>query len=859
VGFLGLKKAKWKDNDALVRLEGIAELTYDQQAIFAQLAQHDPDARVRAAATRRVNEQARLEPLLTSSDPEVVRLVRERLSSVAFQLINDRPLSACANIISGITNNKSLVELSLSAKDPAVRSAVFERLVQQKDVSDAMWSTIAIQDGSGQLAEKAIERIEKRSVLKDVARKAKAERIRAAAQARLAILEAEAAKPSAEQSRKARRQALEPLVNDATRWALSSEWDKAEHELNKIDSHVKEIIARFSEVTLDEEAQHLAERQQRSLRDFTQRRENFTTEQHQACAAHEALLSELSAIDGESFTHEQRAALITRWNNLPVVVGAQKAIFSSRFANELARLNPGKPVTDIVAAPGTETQSQSQSQPLVIAPAIATELEAIIAEAETLAATATDRLAARDRYRILHKRWNHLIADIPAHHPLRTRFLDAYAAFKAAGRAARETRDERNRERVVILEKLALQVEQFVAQPPAAEQLKQRFDALRQLQKEWKAVGPVRQDLIGAVRQRFYAACDKAFEPVKSFIEAEDWARFTHLGHAEKLISEVEQLAQVEDLAQVAAKIKDIQTRWRDIGALPGEKREATWQKYKAACDVIYERLKPHFAILDEQRQNNFAQKTVLVEEAEKLAQAESIGLEGSPADVAHKKAAVERMKAIQQEWKVIGPVPREQDRELWQRFRAASDKFFASHRADIDARQKEQAHNLNLKLALIVEAEDLATEAEKAAEKAAAEKAAENKEAASNNKSRAAAELMAAVKDIQARFKHVGHVPREQVETVWTRFRSACDRVYATLQDHLAALEKVRQENLAKKQALIQEAEAILQHENARWLKDEARALQKQWREIGHVPREQMDEVNSKFNEVCAKIFALE
>ena len=61
MGFLGLRKAKWKDADASVRLKSINDLTYDQQGIFAQLAATDPDARVRAAAARRVNDQDRLE------------------------------------------------------------------------------------------------------------------------------------------------------------------------------------------------------------------------------------------------------------------------------------------------------------------------------------------------------------------------------------------------------------------------------------------------------------------------------------------------------------------------------------------------------------------------------------------------------------------------------------------------------------------------------------------------------------------------------------------------------------------------------------------------------------------------------
>ena len=122
----------------------------------------------------------------------------------------------------------------------------------------------------------------------------------------------------------------------------------------------------------------------------------------------------------------------------------------------------------------------------------------------------------------------------------------------------------------------------------------------------------------------------------------------------------------------------------------------------------------------------------------------------------------------------------------------------------------------------------------------------------------RSEAERLREVKDLQAKWKLIGHVPREQVEAIWSRFRTACDRVYATLKDHLAGLEKERQDNLAKKQALITEAEEILAHENARWFKDEIKDLQRRWREIGHVPREQMDAVGGRFKELCDRIYAL-
>ena len=838
MGFLGLRKAKWKDADASVRLKSINDLTYDQQGIFAQLAATDPDPRVRAAAARRVNDQDRLESLLGSTDAEVVRLVRERLSSVANKLINDRPLSSCVKMIAVVNDHKSLVTLSLEAKDPAVRAAVFDRLCSFNDVGPAMWSTIAIQDATGVFALKSIERLTKRSVV----RKAKSEPARKAAQTRLHILEEEAAKPSSEQSRKARRKELDPLVIDAARWALSQDFDRAESELAKLDRQRADVLARYPGLELEPEAKTADERIQRARRDQSQRAEAHRAERLAAIHAYEQFLNDLSV--SQIIVAEERDARrqqwMTTWQALPQIDAQQRAVFTSRLNDELARLLPG--VQRELAA--TSSQAFAPKE-IVIAPEILAELEPLVAEAETLASS-DRRMEARDRYHILHKRWHQLVADLPQQHPMRIRFLDAYGRFKEAGRHARTQRDKRTQEMLATLEKLAIEAEQLAANEPAVSERKARFDVLKDLQRRWREVGALRPDVIANVRTRFRTACDTAFAPLKELIEAEDWTRFANLGNAENLITEVEALASVQDLTALAATMKSLQARWKEIGPLPGEKRESTWQRFKGACDVVYERLKPHFAELDQQRQGNLVLKLALVSEAESLSKQDTIGLDGSPADVANRRTAAVRMKAIQTEWKAIGPVPREQDKDLWDRFRKAGDAFFALHRADIDARNQEYAHNLNLKLALCVAADDLAKEAEAQMAGAAA-------------KASTPSERMAEVKDLQLKWKHIGHVPRDQVEVVWTRFRTACDRVYATLKDHLAEMEKQRQDNLTKKQEIIGEVETILKHENAKWFKEEVKELQLKWRAVGHVPREHMDAITTRFRELCDQVYALE
>lgn len=841
MGFLGLSKPKWKHADAQVRLAAIATITEDRQGLLADIAKGDADARVRLAAAHRVTDQSHLEHLLGSSDAEVVRVARERLSGVAVKLVRERPLASCRAILGAIADQKSLAELSVGATDPAVRVAAFDRLAGLPEPSPAMLELIAVQDAAGDLGLRAVALLAQRGALKDVARKAKAERVRVAAQARIEAIGSEVAKPSAERTRKQRLRDLEPLAANAQRLALVSDWARAEREWLALESARDQALASHAAVTVDEAAGVLVERIARARREFNQRRAEHEARLAGARATREAFLVELEARPAAEpgAGSALRADLAARWAALVELPVTERAGFDARFAAHLERICAGDP-----AIHATTTAASGTGTPVVLPDAQREELEKLVTEAESLVGAA-DWREARERYRHLHKRWHQLVAPLAQDHVLRRRFVDAYEASKDRQRANREEREKATVERLKQLEILAAEAESLAAAPPSEAEQRMRFDRLRDLQAAWKAVGPVRPDRVDKVRGRFRAALDQAYVPLKALQEAEDWERFAHLAKAEEMIAGVEALAVIEDLAVVAGQVKQLQARWRDLGPLPRDRRESSWQRFKAACDVAYERLKPYFAELDAQRLVNLERKRALLTEAEALANAGPIGLAGSPADLAAKRTGAERMKWLQQEWRTVGPVPREHDQDLWTRFRAAADTFFGKHRADIDARHQEYVQNLNQKFALCVVAETQAQDAEAAA-------------AGGEAKIKAPADRLREIKDVQAKWKLIGHVPRDQVEAVWSRFRTACDRVYATLKDHLDEQERARQENLAKKQALITEAEEILAHENPRWFKDELKELQRRWREIGHVPREQMDVVGGRFKELCDRIYAL-
>src|SRR5581483_2534797 len=181
-------------------------------------------------------------------------------------------------------------------------------------------------------------------------------------------------------------------------------------------------------------------------------------------------------------------------------------------------------------------------------------------------------------------------------------------------------------------------------------------------------------------------------------------------------------------------------------------------------------RVEAHFATQAQERSENLTKKIALCEQAEALA------------DSTNWIQTAEAIKALQAEWKTIGPVSRGKEKAIWDRFRAACDRFFTRRHEDLSQRKALWAANYAKKEALAVRAEAVAQ---------------------STDWDEAAAEI----KRLQAEWKTIGPVKKSRSEAIWQRFRGACDTFFARYaQRHDTA----RAERVAAREALCADLEAI-------------------------------------------------
>ena len=181
--------------------------------------------------------------------------------------------------------------------------------------------------------------------------------------------------------------------------------------------------------------------------------------------------------------------------------------------------------------------------------------------------------------------------------------------------------------------------------------------------------------------------------------------------------------------------------------------------------------------------------------------------------------------------WKTIGPVPKDVNEAIWERFKSTLDKFFETKKEHFEKLKDEQANNYNLKVDLCMQAEAIAKR---------------------DDWKKATDDLL----KLQEEWKQIGSVPRKVSDKIWTRFRSACDEFFARKAEYYSEIKGSEMENLAKKREIIEKVKQFEfgedKEQNLAVIKD----FQRQWVEIGHVPIAEKDKLYKEFRDTINKHF---
>ena len=346
------------------------------------------------------------------------------------------------------------------------------------------------------------------------------------------------------------------------------------------------------------------------------------------------------------------------------------------------------------------------------------------------------------------------------------------------------------------------------------------FPEFREIQNRWRAVGPVPAQSYRNINETYQLYVEQFYDMVKINRELRDLDFKKNLEAKEQFCELAEKLAENPNVIEAFKELQKLHEQWKEFGPVAKEFRDQVWDRFKAATAVINKKYQGFFESIKEQQAENFAKKSALCEKVEEIAEREV-------ANSNEWNAFSKEIEEIQKEWKTIGFASKKENQKVYDRFRAACDKFYGRKREFYTDYKDSINANVEKKVALCEAAEALksSTEWKKATDQFI---------------------------NLQKQWKEIGAVPRKKSEQLWKRFRAACDEFFAE-RDKNAKPENDFYGNLKAKQRLIEEMNSYeLKGDDSDFAA--LQEFQKKWQEIGFVPFKEKDKVAQSYKDAVAR-----
>ena len=298
-----------------------------------------------------------------------------------------------------------------------------------------------------------------------------------------------------------------------------------------------------------------------------------------------------------------------------------------------------------------------------------------------------------------------------------------------------------------------------------------------------------------------------------------------NLAKKQAILEELKEIIASDDsLKKTYDDFRGLQDRWKEIGPVPAAENSNLWNNYHFLVEKFFDKVRIGRELRDLDMKKNLDAKIELCEKAEELLDEKSI------------TKAFKSLQKLHEEWKEVGPVPQDKKDEIWERFKAATDKINQIRREHYAQIEEEQASNLEAKKALCEKAEELVAE-----------------EYTSVNAWQKKSDELSEIFGV---WKTIGPASKKDNEEIWQRFRGTMDTFFAKKKAFFATLKDRQTENLERKTQLCIEAEALMDSTDWKNATEQIKKLQEEWKTIGPVPKRHTDKIWKRFRAACDTFF---
>lgn len=371
-----------------------------------------------------------------------------------------------------------------------------------------------------------------------------------------------------------------------------------------------------------------------------------------------------------------------------------------------------------------------------------------------------------------------------------------------------EERKENLKRKLDIIEKM----KEMATSPDEANKTYKEFKAL---QTEWKEIGAVPPENSTEVWRNYQHITEQYYDLLKLNFEARDYDFKKNLETKTALCEKAEKLAEETDVVSAFHQLQELHNQYRETGPVAKELREEIWNRFKAASTVINKAHQQHFEALRAGEEENLKKKTELCEKVEAIVEEPN---NGSGDWDKHSKEII----ALQAEWKQIGFAPQKMNVKIFERFRAACDKFFTSKAEYYKQLKATFAENADKKRAIIEKAKALSDSTEW----------------------RSTGDKLIA---LQKEWKSIGAVPKKIGNQLWEEFRAECDKFFNARSAANEGNLTDERENLEKKKGIIEQIKALAE-EAEEVIQEKLQALRDEYNKVGHVPFKEKDTIFEEY-----------
>jgi len=318
---------------------------------------------------------------------------------------------------------------------------------------------------------------------------------------------------------------------------------------------------------------------------------------------------------------------------------------------------------------------------------------------------------------------------------------------------------------------------------------------------------------------------EKYKEKKSDYNRIQEAEKYENLKKKYEIIDKIKELVNREEsINKTFHEFRSLQNEWHSVGIVPQNSLKDLWENYHHHVEIFYDYIKINKELRDLDLKKNLELKIVLCEKAEELL------LEPNPVN------AFRTLQDYHNQWREIGPVPQESKNEIWERFKEATSQINKRHHEYFEKQKDDQRKNLEAKIAICEEVEAL------------------NNGEIKNFKD--FDEKADKVVHLQKLWRTIGFAPKKQNNRIYQRFREACDNFFEKKRAYYADNKETQQNNLQMKIDLCVQAEALQDSTDWKASSDAMIRLQKEWKEVGPVPRKQSEKCWKRFRKACDHFF---